>query len=62
VAGCRYAANGCKNVSEAPFCAPKAGRNHDEHYSLMAKKQRSRLPRAQRMQEIMQVAAQVFRD
>src|ERR1700722_18657505 len=58
----RYAAKGCKNVTGRHFGHPGGRRENDEQYSLMKKKQRSRLPREQRMQEIMQVAAQVFRD
>src|ERR1700688_2403741 len=56
----------CSNrLQKAQNCramARASGVEIDEQYSLMKKRRHSRLPREQRMQEIMQVAAQVFRD
>ena len=62
-AGSAYAAIVLQKRQGRQLLRPRqaAGRI-DEQYSLMKKRRHSRLPREQRMREIMQVAAQVFRD
>src|SRR5476649_457525 len=58
----RAAAKCGKNANVLHASCPGGDHKTDEQYSLMKKKQHSRLPREQRMREIMQVAAQVFRE
>jgi AcrR family transcriptional regulator len=49
-------------AAAAPAAGAQSPLEFDEQYSFMKKRSHSRLPREQRMREIMQVAAQVFRE